>query len=126
VSLEDIRARADAATAGPWQPYFTTHGDPYVVDHTGWLTRQIAQLSTAPEDYGRANAIFIAHARSDVPALLTIAEAAAELVEARHVYYDGPPPHLASLDEAKAAVERIHAAEDALAAAVRAVTGGAG
>lgn len=69
--LEAIEKRADAATPGPWHPYFTLHGDPFVVDDSGsGLAGQVCALSVAPDDYGRVTAEFIAHAREDVPALV--------------------------------------------------------
>lgn len=53
----------DATTPGPWLPYFTVHGDPMVVPaSTPYPTSRIADVSTAPDDYGRANAVLIAHA----------------------------------------------------------------
>ncbi len=66
-----VRARCEAATAGPWEPYFTVHGDPFVVSGRFLFPGDIlATVSIAAEDYGRADALFIAHARTDVPALL--------------------------------------------------------
>lgn len=76
--IEAIAARAAAASPERWEPYFTMHGDPFVVEE-GWGpsrqdigggSRMIATVSTSPEDYGRANADFIGHARQDVPQLV--------------------------------------------------------
>jgi hypothetical protein len=76
--VEAIAARAAAATPERWEPFFLRHGDPYVVEE-GWGPgrqnigggpRTVCDVSTAPNDYGRANALFISHARQDVPALV--------------------------------------------------------
>ena len=68
LDLEAIKARCEAATAGPWQAYFTTHGDPYVAEEGRPKFGMV--VSTSPDDYGRANCQFIAHARTDIPALI--------------------------------------------------------
>lgn len=49
-------------TAGRWEPYFTTHGDPYVCEQGRGLMAVVATVSTSPGDYGRARAEFIAAA----------------------------------------------------------------
>ncbi|MCW6003935.1 hypothetical protein K1W54_04965 [Micromonospora sp. CPCC 205371] len=68
LDLDAIRARADAATEGPW-----VSGADY---QPSWLPHE---LITAPEnpiveftadEQGAADADFAAHAREDVPALL--------------------------------------------------------
>lgn len=43
----------------PFRAFFTTHGDPFIVDKTGLFINRVAQLSTSPEDYGKATAEFI-------------------------------------------------------------------
>ncbi|MEO7836631.1 MAG: hypothetical protein ABIS21_03190 [Acidimicrobiales bacterium] len=63
-----IAARADAATPGPWVPYFTVHGDPYVTQPNRGQFGMV--VSTARDDYGRADCQFLAAARTDVPALV--------------------------------------------------------
>jgi hypothetical protein len=86
LDLDPIRARAEAATEGPWASIPTVHGDPHVqtgepVDESGCAvivagfprTRRVA-LWTSPSDYGRADAEFIAAARADVPALIAEVE----------------------------------------------------
>lgn len=51
------------STPGPWEAYFTIHGDPMVVPSCmPYPTSRIADVSIAPDDYGRANAILIAQA----------------------------------------------------------------
>jgi hypothetical protein len=55
-----------------WAAYFTTHGDPLVVtDATRPHFTTVATVCTAPDDYGRANALLLASA----PALLDIVRA---------------------------------------------------
>lgn len=46
-----------------WVAYFTTHGDPMVVPADMPIPgHRIADVSTAPDDYGRANAVLLAAA----------------------------------------------------------------
>lgn len=80
MSLEDLRALAEAATPGPWEAYFTQHGDPFVSEAgRGWFgaltvepgedDQQLgiaARVATGPADYGRANCLFIAAANPAV------------------------------------------------------------
>lgn len=69
--LDAIEQRANAATEGPWEASAHDHaaGDVPILDRTGHY------LVICPDcgvrgGYERADAEFIAHARSDVPALL--------------------------------------------------------
>ena len=69
--LDAIEQRAHAATEGPWEASAHDHaaGDVPILDRTGHY------LVICPDcgvrgGYERADAEFIAHARSDVPALL--------------------------------------------------------
>lgn len=61
--LDEIEARADAATEGPWD---LIGGGEYVTP---------VGIMVAPDDGGvnGADAEFIAHARTDVPALVAVA-----------------------------------------------------
>lgn len=77
--LAAIAAREQATSADDWEPYFNSHGDPWVIEagsapkverHSVSPWRMVAKVDTAPDDYGRANALFIGHARGDVRALL--------------------------------------------------------
>lgn len=109
-----IRAREQAATPGPWEPLFTVHGDPFVVPAcTPYPSRQIAAVSVAPEDYGRADAEFIAHARKDIPTLLDALEAAeAERDAFKDEFYkwemtDEDCPHVDRMKAAEALVSTL-------------------
>lgn len=68
--IDAIRARADAATDGPWSLHSAS--TLYMDGHAGYYLRQdgrpgqIVRLTCYPAD-----AEFIAHAREDVPTLLT-------------------------------------------------------
>lgn len=68
--LAAITERAAKATPGPWEASFTIHGDPSVTQEGRGQFGLIATIGVAPADYGRTNAEFIAHARSDIPLLL--------------------------------------------------------
>lgn len=70
LDFDVIEERAAAATPGPWEAIFNRHGDPLVVQEGQGLFGAIAEPCTGPDDYGRANTHFIAHAREDVPALV--------------------------------------------------------
>jgi hypothetical protein len=64
IDLDAIEARCNAATKGPWEAKCSYHDYPYIVAH-GW------ELGCG-EDFARMpDADFIAHARTDLPALLT-------------------------------------------------------
>lgn len=81
----------EGATSAPWMAYFNTHGDPYVVPRdASSLASRICDVSVAPEDYGKGNALLIAAApdlAADVIALADEVEAlrAAMLEAARHI-----------------------------------------
>lgn len=116
MDLEAIRARAAAATGGPWVPYFNSHGDPYVTLPGLYLTRRIADVSVSPDDYGKANAEFIAHAREDVPDLLAEVARLTEELDAAHannrIYYESCRAAEAARDSLRTALaEILHATE---------------
>lgn len=75
-----ITARAEAATAGPWAVY-PMHAEPRVVRAGHGVMGMVAVPSAAPDDYGNANAAFIATARTDVPTLAASHEALRAEVE---------------------------------------------
>lgn len=63
--LSAIRARAEAATPGPWKNQLP--GRSYVV-RAG--NKRIAEMMTFTSEERDNDATFIAHARADIPALL--------------------------------------------------------
>lgn len=86
--LDAIEARANAATEGPWARFSTHLGAVQMVcPDTDWYERQhvndvvIATLSSEP------TAEFIAHARTDVPALVAALRAVLDLHQPKA---DGP------------------------------------
>lgn len=67
--LEQIQARAAAATPGPWEAWDT--GDPPTEDEArAWIVTGSLHLATLYAGDPSANATFAAHAREDIPALL--------------------------------------------------------
>lgn len=70
LNLNEIRARCESATPGPWE----TGGD--VLGHFGIYQRiykglvRIARANSDVTANNRNNAEFIAHAREDIPALI--------------------------------------------------------
>jgi len=82
--LAEIAGRADAAASGPWvkdEMKFVV-SDPPRISVEDFQAYEIASM-IGPTDYARANATFIAHARTDVPALLRLV---AVLREQRNSY----------------------------------------
>lgn len=68
LDIEQIKARAEAATPGPWSHFQTLSGEAYV----GEANDDDAPLASMHQgiDEQDRNAAFIAHARTDIPLLL--------------------------------------------------------
>lgn len=79
--VEAARARADAASVGPWieDDGFVHGGEIKTGDR--WARRELIATCGQERDESDADADFIAHARADVPLLAAIAAAAVRLVE---------------------------------------------
>jgi hypothetical protein len=78
--LEAIRQRAENATAGPW---FEDNGDVKTIAITD---RKYTEPEMIAEAWFTNDATFIAHARTDIPALLDhIAELEAELTRLKQL-----------------------------------------
>lgn len=75
--LDGLLALHALTTKGPWVVLHETHQDTKIVQEGRGMFGLIAEASTAPADYGRANAAFIAASHRLLP------ELAAELIEAR-------------------------------------------
>jgi hypothetical protein len=75
--LDGLVALHAQTTKGPWVVLHETHQDTKIVQEGRGVFGLIAEASTAPDDYGRANAAFIAASHRLFP------ELAAELAEAR-------------------------------------------
>ena len=79
--LDDIQARADKASTGPWA---VDHEDydgasVYMNDGIGWGRAYVCTDLQQGEDEGANDAEFIAHAREDVPKLVAALRAAEEV-----------------------------------------------
>ncbi len=74
---ESIRARADAATAGPWT---ATTSEATMNDRSQWRIGHTQRPLVLITRMSASDAYFIAAARSDIPALLAELEVAAEKV----------------------------------------------
>ena len=102
--LNEIEARANAATEGPWTPDEYTEVDP---DGFYELARVIAPdpdgddwcaIGVVHTGILRPDAGFIAHARTDVPALVAALRAVLEEIEKRGKQArEALPPSLAAL-----------------------------
>ena len=94
MSRETLRARVAAATEGPWEAEATTEY------RTGRRTRRAGPVIFGPAapvirahaDAEDADAAFIANARQDIPALLRLADAVAELM-CHEVGWNGESPY---------------------------------
>jgi len=61
VERAELRRLCEAATPGPWEAYWTQHAEGMVVPSSmPYPSSRIAEVSSAPEDYGRANTLAIA------------------------------------------------------------------
>lgn len=70
-----IRARAQAATPGPWEAPESEWSDPHVVTTDGeWIAAFIACYPEGAIPMDAADATFIAHARTDIERLLAAVE----------------------------------------------------
>ena len=74
--LAQIQTRAEQATDGPWSRFETVMADTFVVGPRGFIREDIVSGPT----YERENAEFIAHARTDVPALTNAVESVLDYV----------------------------------------------
>lgn len=77
LDLEALLELHTQSSPGPWEIYPDVHQETKIVQQGRGMFGLIADVSTAPADYGRANTRFIFAAHTLVPAL------AAELAEAR-------------------------------------------
>jgi hypothetical protein len=97
--LDDIEARTAAATAGPWctDSWEIYQGTEYVPGISEWIGETCRGATSLDQD--RADAAFVAHARTDVPALLAevrqLRTRVAELEEERRLEWlaQGTTPH---------------------------------
>lgn len=117
MDLDAIRARADAATRGPW--YHGGHRDmkrQMYEPHELIVSTAYPLIEFEPSGQGEADARFVAHARADVPALV------AALDGARYVFGDeacveGECDHVEKLGQRCPTVEdRFATAEQAVEA----------
>ena len=116
LDLDAIEARANAATDGPWGYPFagknriTTPVDIDVTeaDWGGENLREYVLSCLADRNAWRAaDAEFIAHARTDVPALVAALREARDLLNAKESWIEGAKVDLDGYDEALAEAERL-------------------
>ena len=74
--LDEIKARAEAATKGPWSDSAGDGYGPFLAINSAGAT--VARCDYGPYE-GSRDAEFVAHARSDVPALVAAVEEVLEL-----------------------------------------------
>lgn len=88
--LAAIKARAEAASEGPWAHYETQMADNWVMaGGTGVLTG----TAVCEPTYQRKDADFIAHSRTDIPALVAEVERLQKIIaEANWVIGNDPKP----------------------------------
>jgi len=105
IDLDAIQTRATMATRGPWHVEWDGTGYPQRVFNDAAVL--VAETCTGPE-WPPTDAEFIAHARTDVPALLArIAELEADLSDAHHEGFGvGMESADRDIDQIAAAAER--------------------
>ena len=110
MSRDSIRARIAAATEGPW----SWDDDPDLTQDSVWADDGdiVASTygSTAKGSTDADDARFIANARQDIPALLAVADAAADLIAAgcwNHADHSAERCRAGRLREALAALEAL-------------------
>ena len=116
--VEEIRARCDKATEGPWKTHLVDDTSIVTEDGTDVCTTCDSSQAEREDGYNveyermEADADFIAHARTDIPALLAevtrLTAVEAELRAELAKYHDAD---IRSVDEAR----RVYAIVDALA-----------
>ena len=69
--IDEIRARCEAATRGPWRTKHPRYGgdDIKIYDNNAWA-KGLTPFAVVEDDGIYSNADFIAHAREDIPWLL--------------------------------------------------------
>ena len=86
--LRAIRERADKATPGPWvrnAAVMANGGLLVYISQAGHHQENVAWVSTVNSDRPGEDAAFIAHARDDIPALLTeVSRLRAEIEKLQH------------------------------------------
>lgn len=113
--LDQIEARADAATSGPWVYLGKNRIDtpPIDVDEADWGPEghQGLAIHTAQETraYRYADAIFIAEARQDVPNLVAVLRAVLALADTLDADVDRLLARSSNYDDG-AAAQNAHAA----------------
>lgn len=75
LDLDAIKARAEAATEGPWRHVETAYGESVEVPDGEEGAQLFIESHGITYAWNGANAEFIAHAREDVPALVAALEA---------------------------------------------------
>lgn len=86
MSRETLRKRLEAATPGPWWSVTDAEPDPYAIYDHVWgadgdaVAQAFGNLAAADGVLAEDDAALIAHARQDLPALLELADAAADAV----------------------------------------------
>ena len=106
--LNEIEARANAATKGPWHPENDPDEFPQVLGPIRKGDRIVVQSWIAPEVSSGEDAEFIAHARTDVPDMAAALRSVLELHAPDYTYPDCPKcsecPDLASTEARRVAV----------------------
>jgi hypothetical protein len=67
--LDDIEARTNAATPGPWEPY-PAYGPAFHANTTHGQLMGVGDLEFGAGEQAEADAAFVRHAREDIDALL--------------------------------------------------------
>lgn len=116
--ISEIKAREQAATPGPWVSVFDLKGFT-IYDMSGEKGKIIAKLRNSKCKYKQPDAAFIAHARTDIPALLAEVERLTEELESSEKANDiGAKQNDELLDKLEDADQQIATLKKALEVAI--------
>ena len=108
--LDQIQARADKATAGPWE---VDRNHPFSSDIVGIYSsgaKKYVVMVDEDDPTTDAEANFIAHAREDIPALLAMVREQRAVIERVRELADSAPSFMGFPDSGTIAVFAIRAA----------------
>lgn len=81
--LEEIKARAENATEGPWETFTDPHYDGYTIESP----KPTSQVSNTV--HYRVDADFIAYARTDIPSLVETIETLVRILQSEQELKEG-------------------------------------
>lgn len=89
--LQEVRKRADMATEGPWEAHIpiTNNNECYGFTQAT-LKREIPFYTPKTDVQAKRDCLFLAHARTDIPRLLTLVEELQACINWHQIYARNP------------------------------------